>query len=218
VPDALGNDVALDTIQALLEELAAIFPDNFFHLGGDEVDQKCWQHTPSVQAWMASVGYNSTDQVYEYFVSHVDAMAIALDRSPIRWEEVWEHFGGQPRQRATSQVYRAIWSVNEEYYLDHTELTWKDFDDVDVLAGITNSSAVPFLLAGEMEMWGEEADGSDVLQTIWPRAAAAAERLWAYDHVTTSADPSVLPRLQQHRCAGPAGRKFGSTPSSERAW
>jgi hypothetical protein len=50
------------------------------------------------------------------------------------------------------------------------------------------------------EMWGETADGSDVLQTIFPRAAAAAERQWSYDVVTNSSDPSVLPRMQNFRC------------------
>jgi hexosaminidase len=49
-------------------------------------------------------------------------------------------------------------------------------------------------------MWGETADGSDVLQTIFPRAAAAAERQWSYDVVTTSDAPYVLDRLQAFRC------------------
>jgi hexosaminidase len=49
-------------------------------------------------------------------------------------------------------------------------------------------------------MWGETADGSDQLQTVWPRAAAAAERWWSYDVVTNSSDPTVAPRLQAFRC------------------
>jgi len=77
---------------------------------------------------------------------------------------------------------------------------WQGFYDVDILAGVTNASAVPLVLGGETEMWGETADGSDVLQTIFPRAAAAAERQWSYKVVTTSADPNVAPRLQAFRC------------------
>jgi hexosaminidase len=49
-------------------------------------------------------------------------------------------------------------------------------------------------------MWGETADGSDFLQTIWPRAAAAAERQWSYDVVTNSTAPGVVERLQAFRC------------------
>ena len=49
-------------------------------------------------------------------------------------------------------------------------------------------------------VWGETADGSDVLQTIFPRAAASAERQWSYDVVTNSTAPNVEYRLQAFRC------------------
>jgi hexosaminidase len=214
VPDANGKNVSLDAIQAVLGEIAAATTDEFFHLGGDEVDQSCWANTPAVQAWMKSVGFTTTDEVYEYFVSNVDQMTINLNRSPVRWEEVWKHFGTDLDQRtvvhawlssgalinATSLGYRAIWSVDGLYYLDALNEVWQSFYDVDILAGVTNASAIPLILGGETEMWGETADGSDVLQTIWPRAAAAAERQWSYDVVKNSADPSVAPRLHAFRC------------------
>ena len=141
VPDAQGRPVALNAIQGVLTEIAAQSPDEFFHLGGDEVAQDCWQSTPAVQAWMAAQGINSTDGVYEYFVSKVDAMAIALGKSPIRWEEVWKHFGTDLDKRtvihawlssgalidATSKGYRAIWSVDGLYYLDALDEVWQSF-------------------------------------------------------------------------------------------
>jgi hexosaminidase len=227
VPDAGGNPVALNAIQAVLGEIAAATTDEFFHLGGDEVDESCWANTPAVTAWMAaqSPPYTSTDQIYEYFVEKVDAMTIALNRSPIRWEEVWKHFGTDldPRTvihawlstetliNATSLGYRAIWSVDGKYYLDALNEPWQSFYDVDILAGVTNSSAIPYILGGETQMWGETADGSDVLQTIWPRAAAAAERQWSYDVVTDSSDPQVALRMAQFRCTM-LERGFASAP------
>ena len=54
VPDASGKNVSLDAINAVLGELAAVTPGEFFHLGGDEVAQDCWNNTPAVQAWMAA--------------------------------------------------------------------------------------------------------------------------------------------------------------------
>lgn len=85
-------------------------------------------------------------------------------------------------------------------YLDALSEPWQSFYSVDILAGVTNTSAIPLILGGETEMWGETADGSDVMQTIWPRAAAAAERQWSYDVTSNTPDASVAYRLQAFRC------------------
>ena len=42
VPDANGKNVSLDAIRSVLTELATVYPGEFYHLGGDEVDQSCW--------------------------------------------------------------------------------------------------------------------------------------------------------------------------------
>ena len=114
---------------------------------------------------MKSQNINSTDGVYEYFVGKVDSMALALNKSPIRWEEVWKHFGTDLDPRtvvhawlssaalidATSKGYRAIWSVDGLYYLDALNEPWTTFYDQDILKGITNVSAIPLVLGGETE-------------------------------------------------------------------
>jgi hexosaminidase len=214
VPDANGKNVSLDAIQALLGELAAVTTDEFFHLGGDEVAQDCWANTPAVQSWMKAHGIATTDGVYEYFVQAVDTMTLNLGKSPVRWEEVWKHFTTDLDKRtvihawlskdalvqATSLGYRAIWSVDGLYYLDALNEVWESFYDVDILAGVKNASALPLVLGGEAAQWGEEADGSDVLQTIWPRAAAIAERLWSYNMALNASDETVAARLAGFRC------------------
>jgi len=83
-------------------------------------------------------------------------------QSPIRWEEVWAHFGTQLDRRtiihawlssaaainATNNGYRAIWSVDGQYYLDAIDEPWTQFYDVDILAGFTNETAKALLMGG----------------------------------------------------------------------
>jgi hypothetical protein len=102
-----------------------------------------------------------------------------------------------------TNTYRHLFCAHRPHtfqYLDALGETWEGFYSVDILAGVTNASAIPLILGGETEMWGETADSSDVLQTIWPRAAAAAERQWSYDVTTSTPDASVAYRLQAFRC------------------
>lgn len=111
---------------------------------------------------------------------------------------------------SNSHGYRAVYSYQGVYddiiayqngwYLNGLWQPWGQMYDVDILAGVHNASARALVLGGEAAQWGEEADGSDVLQTIWPRAAAIAERLWSYDMTLNSTDKGVAARLAAFRC------------------
>lgn len=58
--------------------------------------------------------------------------------------------------------------------MDHLDVPWEDVYKSEPLEGISDGSHKKLVLGGEVCMWGETADSSDVQQTIWPRAAAAA--------------------------------------------
>jgi hexosaminidase len=56
----------------------------------------------------------------------------------------------------------------------------------------------PMILGGHGEQWGETVDASDLQQTVWPRLAAVAERLWSPRHVNDTAD--AHDRIRSFRC------------------
>ena len=143
-------------------------------------------------------------------------MALAAGKSPMRWEEVWKHFGTDLDPRtiihawlssaalfdAANHGYRTVYSVNDHaYYLDYLNVQWDAVYATDILAGLTNSSARPFILGGQVCAWGETMDASSVLSIVWPRAAAAAERLWSYNFNRSAArDYDVVNRMAAFRC------------------
>lgn len=76
--------------------------------------------------------------------------------------------------KAVAKGFRCIYSNQGVWYLDHLDVPWDGFYNAEPLEGINSASEEELVLGGEVCMWSEVADTSNVLQTIWPRAAAAA--------------------------------------------
>ncbi len=100
--------LTLDIINGVFTEWNSVFPLNYLHLGGmrlgcvlHEVDETCWKNSSDIMAWATARGY-TVDQIYEWFVNQTNTMAVALNRSPVRWEEVRVVIG----QLHTHKVWR----------------------------------------------------------------------------------------------------------------
>uniref|UniRef100_A0A0D3G2J7 beta-N-acetylhexosaminidase n=2 Tax=Oryza TaxID=4527 RepID=A0A0D3G2J7_9ORYZ len=158
----------------------------------------------------------TTKDAYKYFVLKAQEIAINLNWIPVNWEETFNSFkenlnpltvvhnwlGPGVCPKVVEKGFRCIMSNQGVWYLDHLDVPWQDFYTSEPLAGINNTAQQKLVLGGEVCMWGETADTSDVQQTIWPRAAAAAERMWSQLEAISAQDleTTVLARLHYFRC------------------
>lgn len=213
-PLDVTKNITFDVISGILTDMRKIFPFELFHLGGDEVNTDCWNSTPHVKQWLQDRNMTAKD-AYQYFVLRVQEMAIAKSWTPVNWEETFNAFsenlspatvvhnwlGGGVCPKAVSKGFRCIFSNQGVWYLDHLDVPWEGLYDSDPLEGITDDSEKKLVLGGEVCMWGETADASNVQQTIWPRAAAASARLWSKrEDSSGNITVRVLPRLEHFRC------------------
>jgi hexosaminidase len=208
----IANNESFALLEALFSELGSIFPDRLFHIGGDEVNTACWFSDPSIAAWLQKHGMDGMAG-YGYFVNQTTAMALAQGRLPVAWEDVWQNFGTEVNQNvviqawlsvntppnATAHGYRSIWSVDGHWYLDGLDVTWDSMWSEDPLFNISAANR-HLMLGGEGCMWSETVDDSDLENTVWPRAAAIAERLWSYDTIGFPNPTFALRRIELFRC------------------
>ena len=68
------NDYPFDATNEKVYEFLDKFPDNFLHMGGDEVQTACWE-TPHVLQWMNSHNMTNFNQLEEYFLQRVQVFA-----------------------------------------------------------------------------------------------------------------------------------------------
>ncbi|XP_059666199.1 beta-hexosaminidase 1 [Cornus florida] len=236
-PLDVTKNFTFDVVSGILTDMRKIFPFELFHLGGDEVNTDCWNFTPHVKQWLQDHNMTTKD-AYQYFVLRAQEIAISKSWIPVNWEETFNTFaeklnpltvvhnwlGPGVCPKAVAKGFKCIFSNQGVWYLDHIDVPWDRVYNAEPLEGITDASKQKLVLGGEVCMWAEVVDASNVQQTIWPRAAAAAERLWSNRDATSTRNTTVtaLPRLQYFRClltrrgvqAAPVTNKNARSPPS----
>jgi hexosaminidase len=172
-------------LDAFVGEMATLFPDRFFHIGGDEVDDTQWKQSAAVQAFAREHGLANSAQVHAWFNRRVQEILKKHGKTMVGWDEVlapglasdtviqsWR--GAQSLSEAGRKGYRGILSAG--YYLDH------------LLPASVHYAVDPGdgegILGGEACMWSEYVSPETVESRIWPRMAAIAERFWSPREVT----------------------------------
>jgi hexosaminidase len=192
------KDAALDPskeevyrfLDGLLGEMAALFPDPYLHIGGDEVNGRHWDASERVAAFKKQKGLQGNHDLLGYFSQRVSRIVSGHGKRMIGWDEILhpslpkdsvvQSWRGQESLRAAAkQGYAAI--LSHGYYVDlmwpasrHYAVDPWDGDD-DLLPEADRAR----VLGGEATMWSELATAENLDSRIWPRTAAIAERLWS---------------------------------------
>jgi hexosaminidase len=184
-----------DFLDAFIGEMAALFPDPFFHVGGDEVNGKAWKASGQVQAFAKEHGFKDTLALQTYFNQRLLKILQKHGKNMIGWDEIlgpdlpkdaviqsWR--GPESLAAAATSGYRGILSA--PYYLDHVRPAAYHYG-ADPLAGPAaqlSPEQAARILGGEACMWAELVDAETVDSRVWPRTAAIAERFWSPRELT----------------------------------
>lgn len=69
----------------IISEVAALFPSEHIHIGGDEVGMKGWLSCPHCSALMREMGFTDPKQLEDLFMKRVTDIVKAKGKTPVAW-------------------------------------------------------------------------------------------------------------------------------------
>jgi hexosaminidase len=177
-------------LDGLIGELAALFPDEYFHVGGDEVNGKQWDANPQIVAFKKAQAIKDDAELQLYFNRRLLPIVQKHGKKMIGWDEIFhpdlprdivvQSWRGAESLAQTARLgYMSI--LSNGYYLDFA-LAPASYYHVDPLAGAAANltpEQASHILGGEACMWSELVTPENIDSRIWPSAAAIAERFWS---------------------------------------
>jgi hexosaminidase len=183
------NEAVYTFLDTLFGEMSSLFPDAYFHIGGDENTGLHWDENPDIQAFMKANGIADNHELQTHFNKKILEILKKYNRKMMGWDEIlqpgvpkdiviqsWR--GKEALYESAKMGYQGL--LSNGYYIDLIQPT--DFhylnDPLPPNSGLTPEEAAR-ILGGEATMWSEHVTPETVDSRIWPRTAAIAERFWS---------------------------------------
>mgnify|MGYP003386804199 FL=1 len=193
------NDKTYEFLKNLFTEITPLFPDEYFHIGGDENAGKHWTENKNITAFKKKHQLKTNHDLQTYFNIRLEKILNNLNKKLMGWDEImtptmpttavihsWrgknEGLKESSLIEASKRGYQSV--LSNGYYIDRM-LSVKHHYSVDPIgdAKLTKEEQAR-ILGGEATMWSELVTPLTIDSRIWPRTAAIAERFWSSKSVT----------------------------------
>ncbi len=199
----VGNDSSFAFLQDVLKEVMQLFPSQYIHVGGDEVDKSDWKQCVKCQARKKTEGLKDENELQSYLIRRIEKFLIANNRKLIGWDEILE--GGLAPEAAVmswrgesggiaaaKMKHEVVMTPGSPCYFDHYQAgpegeplaiggfnTLKKVYAYEPIPAELNEAEGKYVLGAQGNVWTEFITDNESLEyMILPRMPALAEVLW----------------------------------------
>lgn len=183
------NEDVYKFFETFFKEMTELFPDRYWHLGGDENNGKQWNANPKIQEFMKANSLKDNHALQNYFNVRLDKILKKLNKTMVGWYtdempdlekdyivQAWK--GRTTLYETAKKGYRSL--LSHGFYIDLVQSTEYHYKNDPIPPdSILSDEVKERILGGEATMWAEFAGPETIDSRIWPRTAAIAERLWS---------------------------------------
>jgi hexosaminidase len=190
-------------LEDVLDEVMALFPSKYIHVGGDESPKDAWKRSAFCQQLIKEKGLKDEHELQSYFIQRMEKYINKNGRTLIGWDEILE--GGLAPNAivmswrgeaggiaAAKENHQVIMSPGSHVYLDHSqtkndkEVTIGGFTnlekiyDYEPIPKELNAQQAKYVLGAQGNVWTEYMENpAKVEYMIFPRLSALGEVLWS---------------------------------------
>jgi hexosaminidase len=181
-------------LTGLIGEMAGLFPDSYFHAGGDECDVREWEGNLRIREFMRAHAIKDGAALQVLFTTKIERIIAGEKKIMMGWDEVlqpdtpkdvviqsWR--GSESLAEAARRGYRGV--LSSGYYIDLNQSAAEHYlvDPLGAGAATLTADQKALVLGGEATMWTDIVSHENMDNRIWPRTAAIAERWWSPQEV-----------------------------------
>lgn len=199
-----GNDSVITFLSDVLNEVMDLFPSEYIHIGGDEVDKSPWKSCARCQARRKAEGLHSEEELQSWLIRRAEKVIVARKRRMIGWDEILEgglaptatvmSWRGEAGGIAAARMgHDVVMTPGNPCYFDHYQAGPEGeplaIGGMNTLQRVYAYEPVPAELSGPLErhvlgaqanVWTEFITTPEHLEyMILPRLPAMAEVLWS---------------------------------------
>lgn len=188
------RDSTYRLLAGFISEMASLFPDSYFHTGGDECDPKEWEGNPRIHEYMQTHGIKDGAALQAIFTNKIQKIVADRKKIMMGWDEVLRpdvpkdvviHSWRGPKSLAEAARNGNRGVLSSGYYIDLNQSAAEHYavDPLGDAAASLTPEEKARVLGGEATMWTDIVSHENMDNRIWPRTAAIAERLWSPEQI-----------------------------------
>lgn len=197
-----GRENTFKFTEDVLDEVLALFPSKYIHVGGDECPKDNWKRCPHCQKRIKDNNLKDEHELQSYFIQRMEKYLNSKGRTLIGWDEILEGGlapnavvmswrGEQGGIDAAKQNHDVIMTPGNPVYFDHTQSQNEDsvtiggYNPIEKVYAYEpvpkelNEEQAKHVLGAQANMWTEYMKNTKKVEyMLFPRISALSEVLW----------------------------------------
>lgn len=219
-----GRENTFTMLEEVLDEVSALFPSTYVHIGGDECPKANWKRCPRCQQRIKDEKLKDENELQAYFIKRIEMYVNSKGKQIIGWDEIldgglapnatvmsWR--GEQGGIAAAKQKHNAIMTPESHLYFNWSQNKMEDsvsFGHYTPLEKVyayepipkgMDSTVAKYILGAQANLWTEYIKNTSILEyNLLPRLNAISEVLWSakkdrdYKHF----EPRVITQMKRY--------------------